>query len=104
MKPYKASLLFGLFLAGAAQAAAPFATGNAAHGKMLHAKDCAGCHAARFGGDGSAIYTRPDHKIRSAAALAQQIDMCSANLGNKLFPEDEADIGAYLNQTYYKFK
>jgi mono/diheme cytochrome c family protein len=104
MKARHALLLSALFLAGAAQAAVPFATGNAAHGKALHAEDCAGCHASRFGGDGSAIYTRPDHKIRSAAALAQQIDTCSANLGNKLFPEDEADIGAYLNQTYYKFK
>lgn len=99
-----ALLLPALLLAGTAQAAVPFAAGNVAHGEALHAKDCAGCHAARFGGDGSAIYTRPDHKVRSASALAQRIAMCSANLGLKLFPEDETDIGAYLNQTYYKFK
>lgn len=104
MKARYALLLPALLLAGAAQAAAPFASGNVAHGKALHAEDCAGCHAGRFGGDGSAIYTRKDHKIHSASALAQQINFCNANLGNKLFPEDEADIGAYLNQTYYKFK
>jgi mono/diheme cytochrome c family protein len=102
MKPY--SLLLSLMiLAGAAQAA-PFADGNFAHGKALHDKDCAGCHASRYGGDGSIMYTRQDHMIKNPSSLAQRIDTCNANLGNKLFPEDEADIGAYLNQTYYKFR
>ena len=30
--------------------------------------------------------------------------LIAANLGNNLFPEDEANLGAYLNKTYYKFK
>ncbi len=84
--------------------AAPFAKGNAAHGKVLYEKNCQGCHVSRFGGDGSSIFTRPDHRIHSASALAQQISACNTNLGNMLFPEDEADIGAYLNKEYYKFK
>lgn len=84
--------------------AGPFATGDAAAGKALHAKKCAECHAARFGGDGSAIYTRADRRIKNAAGLAQQITVCNSMLGNELFPEDEANLGAYLNQTYYKFK
>lgn len=84
--------------------AAPFASGNAAAGKALHEKKCADCHAARFGGDGSKIYTRTDRRIRNATGLAQQITVCNAMLGNELFPEDEANLGAYLNQAYYKFK
>lgn len=84
--------------------AMPFASGNAETGKALHEKKCAACHASRFGGDGSKIYTRADRRIRNASGLAQQITTCNAMLGNELFPEDEANLGAYLNQTYYKFK
>ena len=84
--------------------AAPFAKGDAKVGAQLHKEQCASCHIARFGGDGSKIYTRADHRVKSAASLAQQITTCNANLGNNLFPEDEANLGAYLNKTYYKFK
>jgi mono/diheme cytochrome c family protein len=96
-------LLALMILTGAAQAT-PFVNGHPAHGKALHDKECAGCHANRFGGDGSVMYTRQDHTIKNPSSLAQRIDTCNANLGNKLFPEDEEDIGAYLNQTYYKFR
>ncbi len=96
-------LLLALLLAPAVQAA-PFAKGDAKAGKALHDKQCVACHIGRFGGDGSKIYTRADHRMKSAASLAQQITTCNANLGNNLFPEDEATIGAYLNQTFYKFK
>lgn len=84
--------------------AAPFAGGNATTGKALHEKKCAACHVGRFGGDGSAIYTRADRRVKNAGALAQQITVCNSMLGNELFPEDEANLGAYLNQAYYKFK
>ena len=92
-----------LLLAASAQAA-PFAKGDAKAGKALHEKQCASCHVGRFGGDGSKIYTRADRKIKDASALAQRITTCNANLGNNLFPEDEANLGAYLNKTFYKFK
>ena len=84
--------------------AAPFANGDPAAGKALYEKKCISCHIGRFGGDGSTIFTRPNHHVHSAAALAQQITVCNSMLGNELFPEDEANLGAYLNQTYYKFK
>ncbi|MFA5083274.1 MAG: cytochrome c [Hydrogenophilaceae bacterium] len=96
-------MLLALLLAPAVQAA-PFAQGDAKAGKALHDKQCAACHVGRFGGDGSKIYTRADHRVKSASSLAQQITTCNANLGNNLFPEDEANIGAYLNKTFYKFK
>ncbi|TCJ13836.1 cytochrome c [Parasulfuritortus cantonensis] len=96
------ALLFLLW--SVAGQAAPFANADAKAGKALHDKRCVACHASRFGGDGSKIYTRAERRVKSASALAQQITTCNANLGNDLFPEDEANIGAYLNKTWYKFK
>lgn len=84
--------------------AAPFAKGDVAAGAKLHAEQCNACHAARFHDDGSGIYTRKDRKAKNAASLAGWITTCNANLGNHLFPEDELNLAAYLNQKYYKFK
>jgi len=84
--------------------AAPFDKGDAKAGKAIHDKQCTVCHAARFNGDPNKIYTRADHHIKSASGLAQQITACNANLGNNLFPEDEQNLGAYLNSAFYKFK
>lgn len=85
-------------------AAPPFAGGNATTGQTLHAQKCVSCHAGRFGGDGSGMYTRANRRVKNASSLAQMITTCNANLGNALFPEDEANLGAYLNQQFYKFK
>jgi cytochrome c2 len=90
-------------LATAAQAA-PFAQGDPRAGKALHDASCTRCHVDMFGGDGSAIYTRSDRKTRTAEQLAARIAGCNANTGTGWFPEDEAHVGAYLNQQYYKFK
>ena len=85
--------------------AAPFAKGNADKGKKLFDQNnCNKCHASMLGGDGSAVFTRADRKIKSPESLATQITRCSVNLGLTLFPEDEEHIGAYLNKNYYKFK
>lgn len=92
-----AALPFGLH-------AAPFAEGDAKAGEKLHKELCVNCHIGRFGGDGSKIYTRADRRVKNASALAQQISTCNAMLGTQLFPEDEANLGAYLNATFYKFK
>lgn len=90
-------------LAPVAQAA-PFAKGDPKAGKALHDKTCVSCHVSMFGGDGSKIYTRADRKTRTAEQLAARISGCNANTGAGWFPEDEAHVGAYLNQQYYKFK
>ena len=85
--------------------AAPFAKGNAETGKKLFDQNkCNSCHANMLGGDGSAVFTRTDRKIKSPQSLATQITRCSVNLGLTLFPEDEEHIAAYLNKNYYKFK
>jgi len=84
--------------------AGPFDKGDAKQGQATHQKLCADCHVAKFGGDGSKIYTRADRRVKNASALAQQITACNAMLGTNLFPEDELHLAAYLNGQFYKFK
>ena len=84
--------------------AAPFEKGDAKQGKAIHDKQCANCHTIKYGGDGSKIYTRTDHRVKTPSALSQQITTCNAMLGNQLFPEDELHLAAYLNGQFYKFK
>lgn len=96
-------LLSALFVAVAAQAA-PFDKGDAAKGKAIADKQCVSCHVSLFKGDGSGVYTRADRKVKTSSQLAARISGCNANTGAGLFPEDETDVGAYLNKTYYKFK
>lgn len=82
----------------------PFAQGDAKAGKTLLEKSCVACHAAKFGGDGSAIYTRPDRKVKTAQGLLNSVRMCNTNTGGGWFPEDELHVAAYLNLSYYHFK
>lgn len=77
---------------------------NIARGKKLVQENCVKCHAGIVGGDGSKIYTRPNRNIDSLAALNKQVHRCKNALGVS-WPEDQiADVVAYLNKTYYKFK
>ena len=96
--------LFAAVMFSATVHAAPFDKGDPKIGKGLHDKSCTSCHISMFGGDGSKIYTRADRKSKTAQQLAGRISGCNANTGAGWFPEDEAHVGAYLNQQYYKFK
>src|SRR5512135_134564 len=102
MKKY----FFQLFLAAASAAhATPFASGNAGNGKKLFTKyDCSSCHKGKVGGDGSAIFTRPDRIVSNADELIPRIKFCSGAVGANLTAPEEQDLAAYLNQTYYHFK
>lgn len=73
-------------------------------GKVLLEKNCISCHASSYGGDGSEIYTRPFRKISTASGLLTQVRQCSTSLNLKWFDEDEQNVAAYLNYTYYLFK
>jgi mono/diheme cytochrome c family protein len=84
--------------------AGPFDKGNIEEGKATHEEKCNGCHAAKFGGDGTKIYTRADRRVKTPSGLSQMITTCNAMLGNNLFPEDELHLAAYLNNQFYKFK
>jgi mono/diheme cytochrome c family protein len=66
-------------------------------GKGLYEQNCLSCHT-------SSVFTRPDHKIRTPAALEAQVAQCAA--GPAKVKWDAAQIKAvadYLAKTYYKF-
>ncbi len=101
MKKY----FFLLMLAATSAQAAPFAEGNAETGKELIVKyDCNSCHKGKMGGDGTAIYTRPDRIVTGANLLIDRMEQCSGAIGKNLTTQEKLDLAAYLNQQYYHFK
>lgn len=74
-------------------------------GKALHDAGCAtDCHAAKGNGDPNALYQRAGRKD-SLEKLKAQVAFCNQQvLNSKWFPEEEADVVAYLNSTFYHFK
>lgn len=85
-------------------AAAPFASGNVHSGeKLFTALKCNSCHSNMFGGDGSAIFTRPNRKVHNDAQLLAQIGVCGGNVDKQFSAQEKQDIAAYLNR-YYQFK
>ena len=76
-----------------------------ANGKTIDQQKCYACHAKKSGfGNGDMIYTRSDSKVKSLANLKKMVALCNTELRLDLFPEDEADVTAFLNQQFYKFK
>lgn len=85
--------------------ASPAFSADINNGKTLHQAKCYQCHAEKSGlGNGDIIYTRADRKVKDPARLKFMVKMCNTELRLDLFPEDEADLVAYLNQQFYKFK
>jgi hypothetical protein len=97
-------LLCCLLLIAASANAEPFTQGDPAIGKSLVDKHCISCHATKFGGDGSAIYTREDRLVKTSKGLLAQIRNCNTMLGLKWFEDEELHVANYLNKTYYKFE
>ena len=86
-----------------AQQPVPLAHGDAKAGKTLADRDCIACHAQKLK-PASAIYTRDDRRVTTAAQLLAQVQRCNVELNAGYFPEDEEDVAAFLNDAYYKFK
>ncbi|WP_251375077.1 hypothetical protein [Polynucleobacter sp. MWH-UH35A] len=81
------------------------ASPDLANGKTIDQQKCYSCHAKKSGfGNGDMIYTRSDSKVKSLANLKKMVALCNTELRLDLFPEDEADVTAFLNQQFYKFK
>jgi hypothetical protein len=81
------------------------AASNLQNGKEIDQNKCYACHAKKTGfGNGDMIYTRSDSKVNSLAKLKTMVERCNTELRLDLFPEDEADVIAYLNKQFYKFK
>lgn len=101
MKNFFTSLSLALMVATPAIAES---MGDAKIGKTLHDKSCIACHASKFGGDGSKMYTRADRKVSSQQQLSSRVKACNNNVGSGWFPEEEAHVAAYLNATFYHLK
>ena len=74
------------------------------NGEMLHSESCDNCHAARFGGESSTIYTRSNRKITNLSKLKSQVGFCSQMTGAQWFEDEIADVTEFLNKNYYQFK
>jgi hypothetical protein len=96
------ALIYGVTLSIASIA---HANPSLQNGKQIDQEKCVSCHAKKSSfGSGDMIYTRTDSKVTSFAKLKAMVGMCNSELRLDLFPEDEADVVAYLNHQFYKFK
>jgi hypothetical protein len=80
-----------------------FAKADVGAGKILHEKNCISCHASSYGADGAGIYTREYPKVKTSKGLIVQVRNCNTMIGLKWFEDEELNVAAFLNQTYYKF-
>ncbi len=91
-----------LLFAATAASANPFPNGDAQTGQMLFEKhNCNRCHMKIMGGNGDAIFTRPDRKVRNAAELLDQLDACNRNIDVALTAQEKQHLAAYLNRFYH---
>lgn len=83
-------------------AALAFPDGDAKAGQRLFEQyRCNSCHINMYGGDGSAIFTRPNSKVHNAAELIAQIGRCGGNVDKEFSIREKHDIAAYLNRYYH---
>jgi mono/diheme cytochrome c family protein len=100
---FAAAALASLAVAAYAQSDA-FPFGDPKLGHKAYQAKCGACHERNFGGDGSSVFTRPDHRVSSAQSLLAWVERCNARSHAGLGGEEEQSVAAYLNATYYKFK
>jgi mono/diheme cytochrome c family protein len=81
----------------------PFPDADLANGRDLHyGKKCASCHTEITGRDEAFIYLRDERKVKTLFDLRRTVSFCNMNLKLELFPEDERDVAAFVNQQFYK--
>ncbi|MBF0623272.1 MAG: hypothetical protein HQL82_00510 [Magnetococcales bacterium] len=95
----KFSVLSAMLLTAMLVTALPAAARDAdpVRGKELHDASCIRCHAAD-------TYTKAERRKKDLKQLQAMVEYCSQMVGAQWFEDDVADVTAYLNQTFYKFK
>lgn len=79
--------------------------GDVQNGNTLNDQRCSACHQNMFGGDGSKIFTRQDHQIKTVEGLMKRVQVCNDNTQNGELNQSQLDdITIYLNETFYKFE
>jgi hypothetical protein len=91
-------LAFALLVPVAAAAAPDASKGR----RLVEQNKCESCHQRRVPGPVGTIYLRKEHKVTSWEMLKAQVAACNGRLGIGLFPDEEEDISAFLDQTYYR--
>ncbi len=100
--PAAALLVGGMALPASAN---PFPDADLANGRRIHFDSkCASCHEEKTGRDAGFIYLRDDRKVKSIFDLKRYVSLCNSELRLGLFPEDERDVAAFVNQQWYKLK
>jgi len=99
-----ATLFAAALLALPVGAAGPWGNADPKAGKVLHDKQCVACHLRLYGGDGSKMYTRDGRLLSTKLDILQRVATCNSQTKAGWFPEEEAEVAAYLNQQYYHFK
>jgi mono/diheme cytochrome c family protein len=97
----------GLLVASAPLVAAadPFPGADLANGRRIHYESkCASCHTEKTGRDEGFIYLRDERKVKTIFELKRYVSLCNSELRLELFPEDERDVAAFVNQQWYKLK
>ena len=70
------------------------------NGAFLHAEHCSECHSVP---NHEALYTRENRVVQERLRLNGQVSACVQVFSLGWFPEEEQDVSAYLNATYYHF-
>ena len=99
-----ATLLAASLMPFPALAAEPWGEADPKNGKKHHEEACVACHVRLYGGDGSKMYTRDGRLLSTQLDILQRVGACNSQVKAGWFPEEEAEVAAYLNQQYYKFK
>ncbi len=80
-----------------------FVGADLANGKSIHVeKRCAACHRDKTGRDEAFIYQRDDRKVKTLYDLRRYVSLCNMELRLELFPEDERDVAAFVNEQFYR--
>ncbi|WP_234085849.1 cytochrome c [Azonexus sp. R2A61] len=98
------ALLAGSLVSLPVLAADPWGDADPHAGKLKHEEKCVACHVRLYGGDGSKMYTRDGRLMSTKLDILQRTAACNSQVKAGWFPDEEAEVAAYLNQIYYKFK
>jgi len=74
-----------------------------ANGKVLHDAACMQCHATLMGGNGNAIYNKPDSRITSFKRLQGQVAGCALAADVRWSSEEQRQVVNYLAKQFYSF-
>jgi hypothetical protein len=74
------------------------------NGKIVHDKNCTSCHIAKYGKDGSGVYTKENRLVKNYSMLVQRVKACDINTNAGFHDDEVTNVIEYLNNSYYKFK